>query len=140
MTIARALCLVFAVTGCASSPSVLVALRGEWKGALEYKDYQRPDRRVTLPTDLVATAEGEASVLSFTYDDGPGKTVRGQQRLAFEEGGQVLRWATPRNRSLSTNAFGSSSAPPRPWSPRPTVKTTTGPPCCARPSPSVLIS
>ena len=74
-----------------SKPSFIAGLRGEWQGVLEYKDYQQPDRRVTLPTLLAASGQGDdAVVLDFTFDDGPGKTVKSSEVLSLK--GTQLQW------------------------------------------------
>ena len=55
------------------------ALVGSWSGTLEYRDYST-DRRVTLPTTLVvASREGAALTLDYTYDEGRGRFVRSSQ-------------------------------------------------------------
>ena len=60
------------------------ALAGEWAGTLEYRDY-RSDRRVTLPTLLTVTPGAEATLdLAYVYDDGPGKTVRSNERVTMD--------------------------------------------------------
>ena len=55
----------------------LVNMSGNWRGVLEYSDYTS-NERVTLPTTLDATlaADAQSVRFAFTYDDGPGKTVR----------------------------------------------------------------
>jgi hypothetical protein len=70
------------------------ALLGPWAGALEYKDYQHPERRVTLPTTLmVARAKGEPSlVLRWVYDDGPGKLLTQTDRFVLTAAGDTLEW------------------------------------------------
>lgn len=47
------------------------ALAGHWTGTLDYRDYG-DDHREVLPTIL----DAKGLTLSWTYDDGPGKTVR----------------------------------------------------------------
>ncbi len=67
------------------------AFVGQWKGALEYRDYTS-NERVTLPTELVVAARelsetnSDANSLSFryTFDDGPGKIVRSQTAVKFD--------------------------------------------------------
>lgn len=66
-------------------------LAGNWQGTLEYRDYQT-DRRVTLPTLLNVTAAGGGVLsLSYTYDDGPGKTVRSTERVTIDAGRSTYR-------------------------------------------------
>lgn len=64
---------------------VAKALVGRWQGTLDYRDY-RTDQRVTLPTFLESNGER----LDFTYDDGPGKTVRTASTWAFDAGRRTL--------------------------------------------------
>ncbi|MEE3626707.1 hypothetical protein UCD39_22475 [Nitrospirillum sp. BR 11752] len=58
------------------------ALAGAWVGTLDYRDYGN-DRRVILPTRLTATG-GPVPVLAFTFDDGPGKTVRSRESWSLD--------------------------------------------------------
>ncbi|NOK33022.1 hypothetical protein HMI49_07415 [Corallococcus exercitus] len=70
-------------------PSMASALAGSWSGTLDYRDFGN-DRRVVLPTLLTVTGEGEEARLAFTFDDGPGKTVRASQVLRIRaDGGQL---------------------------------------------------
>jgi hypothetical protein len=55
------------------------ALSGHWAGTLDYRDY-RTDARVTLPTRL----DSDGRALAFTYEDGPGKTVRSAADWTFD--------------------------------------------------------
>lgn len=68
---------------------------GEWTGILEYRDYQPPHRRVSLPTTLAVTPASDAAalILRFVYDDGPKKTVKSTSRLAFDPGARRLTWS-----------------------------------------------
>lgn len=68
------------------------ALAGSWRGTLEYRDYKDPSRRTTLPTMLEAMQAEGSITLAFTYDDGPGKTVRGSDRLTLDAAGKTLTW------------------------------------------------
>lgn len=70
---------------------LLRGLSGTWRGTLEYRDF-KSDRRVTLPTTLdAALAEDRKSVrFSFTYDDGPGKTVRDGYVVSLDLAEQIL--------------------------------------------------
>lgn len=70
-----------------------VLLRGEWRGVLEYKDYQKPDKRVTLPTTLsVANGFAEGVSMHWVYDDGPGKTVIEDDRFVMAADRATLDW------------------------------------------------
>lgn len=59
------------------------ALKGHWSGTLDYRDYGN-DGRAILSTIL----EVDGLSLSWTYDDGPGKTVRSTEVWAFDPTGQ----------------------------------------------------
>lgn len=75
--------------------AVLASLLGEWRGALTYRDYSEPDKTVTLPTKLFVSLIGPDEVaMHFVYDDGPGKTVYGYERLRFEFASETLVWIT----------------------------------------------
>lgn len=68
-------------------PATLIAqtLAGRWTGTLDYRDYDN-DQRTTLPTIL----ESNGLVLSWTFDDGPGKTLRSAETWVFDKLGQSL--------------------------------------------------
>ena len=86
-----AACLTLAAAGAAAQPAAYVsALTGSWKGTLEYRDY-RSDRRVTLPTTLLVTPSADGLTLAYTYDDGPGKTVRSTERITIGGDGSTYR-------------------------------------------------
>lgn len=71
----------------------LAAVLGEWNGSLSYRDYARPDRIEALPTRLFVSLLGpDELALHFVYDDGPGKTVYGYERMRFDFAGQTLVW------------------------------------------------
>lgn len=65
--------------------ALTAALAGNWTGTLDYRDYGN-DSRVSLPTLL--SVNGLA--LSWTYDDGPGKTVRSSETWSIAAGGKQL--------------------------------------------------
>jgi hypothetical protein len=70
---------------------VLARMAGAWRGTLEYRDFSS-DKRVTLPTVLDATLvdDGQALRFAFTYDDGPGKTVRGGYTVSLDLAEAIL--------------------------------------------------
>lgn len=80
---------------------VYAALAGRWTGTLEYRDYQDPTRRVTLPTTLEVVRGGDGLELRYTYDDGPGKTVRSAERLVLDVGVTAMQWGGPAPDSLA---------------------------------------
>jgi hypothetical protein len=99
----RSLLLASVVLSCAVAPiaraqaptaaQVHAALVGHWVGTLEYKDYQNPDRREVLPTVIDGTAIKSGGVaLHFIYDDGPGKTVLGDDRFIMTADARSLDW------------------------------------------------
>ena len=62
---------------------------GHWTGTLEYRDYSSKDakdKHVTLPTNLevALNADGNAMQFHYTYDDGPGKTVRESETISID--------------------------------------------------------
>lgn len=56
------------------TPALADVLAGDWTGVLEYRDFAN-DRRVSLPTLITSVAEGAGAHLTFTFDEGLGKTV-----------------------------------------------------------------
>lgn len=72
------------------------SLAGRWQGTLEYKDYKDPSRRTTLPTvlEVARSADSGSVTLALTYDDGPGKTVKGSDRLTLDAAGKALTWSS----------------------------------------------
>ncbi len=77
-------------------PDASLALaQGEWIGSLTYRDYQRPDRTVTLPTRVFAALGApDTLVLHYVFDDGPGKTVYSYESLRFDFAHDALTWTT----------------------------------------------
>jgi len=61
------------------------ALAGDWSGTLDYRDYGN-DTRQTLPT--VMQSDGQA--LAWTFDDGPGKTVRSAETWLIDAAGKTV--------------------------------------------------
>lgn len=97
--VASALVLLLCVSAGASAQTaggagmLHVMLRGEWRGTLEYKDYQKPDKRVKLPTLLtVANGFAEGVSMHWVYDDGPGKTVIEDDRFVMSADGRTVDW------------------------------------------------
>lgn len=81
---AALLLVALAAAGVGAQPNdaYTAALRGNWVGTLQYRDY-RSDARVTLPTTLVVAESATGAELAYTYDDGPGKTVRSIERITI---------------------------------------------------------
>jgi hypothetical protein len=77
-------------------------LIGSWQGTLEYKDYQDSTRRVTLPTRLkvLPAPDRDGLELQFTYDDGPGKTVRSTVHWHFDRALEDAEWGSARDSAL----------------------------------------
>lgn len=71
---------------------VAKALMGDWAGTLDYRD-SRKDTRVTLPTLM----RSDGAVLSWTFDDGPGKTMRSSETWVFDAAGQALTITAGKN-------------------------------------------
>jgi len=73
------------------APQFEAALTGSWTGTLEYRDY-RSDKRVTLPTTLVVSQAAPGMLtFAYVYDDGPGKTVKSQDRITVDAGKSTYR-------------------------------------------------
>lgn len=84
---------------CAAEPdldraTIYASWLGQWKGVLEYRAYQPPHGRVSLPTTLsVASSPGNtALIFQFVYDDGPKKTVKSTSRFEFDPKARRLTW------------------------------------------------
>ncbi len=71
------------------APSLATIFGGRWSGSLDYRDYAN-DRRVVLPTTAVGNAQGDGATLAFTFDDGPGKTVRSSERWTVTRDGKTV--------------------------------------------------
>ncbi len=74
--------------------ALYAAMAGSWTGALEYKDYSNPKRRVTLPTKLAITLAPDSSALlmHYVYDDGPGKIVEDDDRFVANATVSTIAW------------------------------------------------
>lgn len=70
---------------------IIQSLSGSWRGTLEYRDFGN-DKRETLPTTLDAKqgASVQSLKFDFTYDDGPGKTVRGGYTVNIDLGQEIF--------------------------------------------------
>jgi hypothetical protein len=77
-------------------PDASLALaQGECVGSLTYRDYQQPDRMVTLPTRLFAALGApDTLVLHYVFDDGPGNTVFSYESVRFDFARNALTWTT----------------------------------------------
>jgi Peptidase family S41 len=81
------------LTATANTATVVAkALAGDWTGTLDYRDYSA-DTRETLPTMM----QSDGKVLTWTFDDGPGKTVRTSEVWTFGASGQSLTMAAGKN-------------------------------------------
>lgn len=69
----------------APSATLAAALKGRWTGTLDYRDDSNGGR-IVLPTIL----DTDGTTLSWTYDDGPGKTVRSSETWTFDPTGRSV--------------------------------------------------
>jgi len=70
---------------------VLASVLGEWRGSLTSRDAGQPER--TSPARLYVSALAPDEIaLHFVYEDGPGKTAYGYERLRFEFASDTLVW------------------------------------------------
>jgi hypothetical protein len=74
--------------------ALAAALAGNWSGTLDYRDYGN-DGRVVLPTIL----DAKGLSLTWTFDDGPGKTVRSSERWTLSADGKSVTTASGDGRS-----------------------------------------
>jgi hypothetical protein len=70
-------------------PDLAQALSGAWTGTLNYRDFG-DNRRVILPTGMTGAADSSGATLAFTFDDGPGKTVRSTEHWSMSADGKNL--------------------------------------------------
>ena len=84
---------------------------GRWTGTLTYRDYQNPDRMVTLNTMMSATLAGPNQLnLYYVFDDGPGKTVYSYESMQFDLDTKQLVWISGADKpERSTYAITASS-------------------------------
>lgn len=73
----------------ALTAALTAALAGNWAGTLDYRDYGN-DGRITLPTLMTATGPDSSLAIAWTFDDGPGKTVRSAEHWAFSPDAKTL--------------------------------------------------
>ena len=72
---------------------------GRWAGTLTYRDYQQPDKMVTLNTTMTATLAGPNQLtLYYVFDDGPGKTVYSYESMQFDLDAKKLVWISGANK------------------------------------------
>ena len=78
-------------------------MTGDWVGQLEYRDFQT-NERVFLPTwlSMDPTSDGSAVTLSYTYDDGPTKTVKEASTLAFSTANKTATLTSNRDHTSET--------------------------------------
>ena len=118
LVLASAAALALAAAPAPSPATRLhAALAGNWQGSLRYRDYQDSTRFVTLPTLLTGAlaADSASVVLDFTYDDGPGKTVRDRDVFDLDATAKVVRWGSAkydakRSRFAVTDRSGDGAA------------------------------
>jgi hypothetical protein len=73
--------------------TVLAEAPGTWEGSLVYRDYQKPDKMVTLKTMMVVSlAAPDELVLYYVFDDGPGKTVYSYEQMKFDMAANQIIW------------------------------------------------
>jgi hypothetical protein len=70
-------------------PSLGAAFGGNWRGTLDYRDFGN-DRRTILATTAIGSALDDGATLDFTFDDGPGKTVRSHEPWRLGADGKIL--------------------------------------------------
>ena len=107
--VAGVLILMFALVmagqqaAVAEPSSVYAGLVGEWVGQLEYLDYSS-NERVFLPTWLTVkpVADGKSVQFSYTYDDGPNKTVMELSTLVLDASAGIATFTSDRDHSSDT--------------------------------------
>lgn len=85
-------CFSFAMYDKAPEQELKLA-PGHWIGQLTYRDYSKPDRMVTLATELyVALSSSNELTLQYVFNDGPGKTVYSYEKMSFDFATKTLLW------------------------------------------------
>jgi hypothetical protein len=95
LVVAALLLAMAQVWGQEPAAALNSALRGEWTGVLEYRDYSEPagsTKRVKLPTWLSVTPQDGVLRFLYTYDDGPTKTVVDTETVSIDVASS--RWTT----------------------------------------------
>ena len=87
-----------------SRDRMYAAVIGEWTGTLEYRDFQS-NERVVLPTWLQVerSEDGTSLTFSYTYDDGPSKTVTEVSTIAIDQAGN--RFSITSNRDHASESY-----------------------------------
>ena len=87
----------------AVSPGLYSGIVGEWVGQLEYRDYS-DNERVFLPTWLTVKpgADGKSAQFTYTYDDGPNKTVKELSTVVLSASAGTATITSDRDRSSDT--------------------------------------
>jgi hypothetical protein len=104
-------------------PAPIAALEfapGLWRGTLTYSDYQNPDKKVTLPSKMVATLLSPSELaLYYEFDDGPSKTVYSYERMKLDLVQQTVEWhsgtskpSRSESRLVSAHVSAGKSHPP----------------------------
>lgn len=90
----------FAQTSPASREQIYSALLGQWTGSLEYRDFQS-NERVLLPTwlEVRPSADGKSVDFTYTYDDGPTKSVMEKSTITIDEAAHQFTVTSDRNKS-----------------------------------------
>jgi hypothetical protein len=83
--------------------NVYAGLLGDWVGQLEYRDFSS-NERVFLPTwlNVRPAADAKSVQFTYTYDDGPDKTVKELSTVALEESAGTATFTSDRDHSSDT--------------------------------------
>ena len=83
---------------------IYARLVGEWTGQLEYRDFSS-NERVVLPTwlEVKTTADGRSAQFTYTYDDGPTKTVTESSTVTIDPASH--RFTITSDRDHSTDSY-----------------------------------
>ncbi len=83
-----------------SREQIYSELTGQWTGTLEYRDFQS-NERVLLPAwlEVRSSADGKSIEFSYTYDDGPTKTVTEKSKITIDDGARQFTVTSDRDQS-----------------------------------------
>lgn len=93
----------FAQNGSATRDQIYAVLAGSWTGQLEYRDFQS-EQRVVLPTwlEVKSAADGSSLEFSYTYDDGPTKTVTELSTITIDSAAHSFTITSNRDHSADS--------------------------------------
>lgn len=69
----------------------LTQLEGSWKGTIEYYDYKKAKKDITMQTELTCQIKNNSLVFKFVYWDENGEYIKRTEKLEILSGGRQLK-------------------------------------------------